>query len=277
VRLTYTVADSSSGRPVELATVHEAPMHLIVVSRDLRRFQHVHPAPAAMPGALAVDLTLAEPGEYLLFAEFTPRGSTGGASPTVLLRDRITAAIPAPETGPAGAGGGDATTTTARLEEDRAPKVVGGVRVALTGAGSIRAGQETVLTFRLEDPRTGEPLRDLRPYLGEPAHVVIIDAAGQDFTHTHGEVPHGDAPGAAGGAGTSGPAGSMGASSGGMDMSIGASDRHAVATPGGPYGPEIQFHHRFAAPGPYAVWGQFQTGDGRVLTADFVVRAQEVP
>ena len=41
----------------------------------------------------------------------------------------------------------------------------------------------------------------------------------------------------------------------------------------GPYGPEIGFHHTFPRPGLYKVWGQFQTGDGRVVTADFVVRA----
>jgi hypothetical protein len=42
----------------------------------------------------------------------------------------------------------------------------------------------------------------------------------------------------------------------------------------GPYGPEIAIHHTFPAPGLYKVWGQFQARDGRVITADFVVRAQ---
>ena len=40
------------------------------------------------------------------------------------------------------------------------------------------------------------------------------------------------------------------------------------------YGPEIGFHHTFAAPGLYKVWGQFLDHHGNVITADFVVRAQ---
>jgi len=43
--------------------------------------------------------------------------------------------------------------------------------------------------------------------------------------------------------------------------------------PGTTFGPEVTFHHRFAAPGLYKLWGQFQTADGQVLTVDFVVRA----
>jgi Cu+-exporting ATPase len=44
--------------------------------------------------------------------------------------------------------------------------------------------------------------------------------------------------------------------------------------PGTRFGPEIGFHHRFAAPGLYKLWGQFRTADGQVITADFVVRAE---
>ncbi len=46
---------------------------------------------------------------------------------------------------------------------------------------------------------------------------------------------------------------------------------HAIADA---FGPEIAFHHTFPAPGLYKVWGQFQTHDGQVVTADFVVRAR---
>ncbi len=148
---------------------------------------------------------------------------------------------------------GTAGSSSAALVEDRAPKVLGDVRVALQGDGVVRAGQETQLTFRLENARTGEAVRDLQPYLGAPAHVVILSEDAQSFAHTHGEQA---------GAGTDDHGGQASAEDGG----------HAAEGAG--FGPEIAFHHTFPAPGLYKVWGQFQAHDGQVITADFVVRAQ---
>jgi P-type Cu+ transporter len=36
-------------------------------------------------------------------------------------------------------------------------------------------------------------------------------------------------------------------------------------------GPAIAFHHTFPAPGLYKAWGQFQTADGQIVTADFLI------
>ena len=44
--------------------------------------------------------------------------------------------------------------------------------------------------------------------------------------------------------------------------------------PGTRFGPEVGYHHTFAAPGLYKVWGQFKTADGEVVTADFVVHVE---
>ena len=138
------------------------------------------------------------------------------------------------------------TAPVAPLAVDRAPKTVEGVRVALAGAGDLRAGRESALSFRLEDPATGESITTLQPYLGEPAHVVVIGEGTTDFAHVHGE--------AAGAAGAGGH---------------GSSTNKPAAS-----GPEISFHHTFARAGLFKIWGQFKTADGRVITADFVVEAK---
>jgi hypothetical protein len=133
------------------------------------------------------------------------------------------------------------------LGEDRQPKLVAGTRVTLQGAGAVQAGQEARLTFRLEDPTTGEGIADLQPYLGAPAHVVILSEDAHQFAHTHGEA-------------------------------VGAGEAHsesgavAQAEVDPHYGPEIQFHYTFPQAGLYKVWGQFKLHDGQVMTADFVVR-----
>ena len=131
----------------------------------------------------------------------------------------------------------------AALAEDRAPKTVGGLRVSLTGAAGLRAGADSRLVFRLEDAATGEPVSDLATYLGAAAHVVVLDERATLFVHTHGEAPR-------------------------------AGAGHGSTASKGPYGPEIEFHHAFPAPGLYKIWGQFQMADGRVITADFVIDVQ---
>ena len=142
------------------------------------------------------------------------------------------------------------------LSEDRAPKqvpapgVAGGLRISLQGTGHFHAGGQERFTFRIEEAATGEPVSDLQPYLGAPAHVVVLSADGADFVHTHGELAAG------------GPA----------PAHSGGADAHTPAPAGG-IGPEIPFHNTFPRPGLYKVWGQFKTRSGEVVTADFVVRA----
>ena len=123
--------------------------------------------------------------------------------------------------------------------------------MSLSGGDDVRAGQAASFTFRIDNPQTGEAVGDLRPYLGAPAHVVILDEAAATFAHTHGEA-----------------VGSTAAQA--TAIATAATARQDVT-----YGPEIAFHHTFAAPGLYKVWGQFLDHHGQVITADFVVRVDQ--
>jgi Cu+-exporting ATPase len=49
--------------------------------------------------------------------------------------------------------------------------------------------------------------------------------------------------------------------------------RPVFALPGTEFGPELDVHAEFDAPGLYRLWGQFRLGDGRVVTVPFTVRA----
>src|SRR5262249_26690776 len=63
---------------VKLALMHEQLMHLILVSEDLSYFNHTHPTFAEASGNVPATYTLAcsfpRAGNYVLFADFTPRG-----------------------------------------------------------------------------------------------------------------------------------------------------------------------------------------------------------
>ena len=225
LRLTYRLSDARSGGPLtDVVVDHERPMHLIVVRKDLGVFQHIHPQPTGAPGEYAVDTSFASAGTYVLYAEFTRSNGQD-----IVARDELTVGQPSAE---------------GALAFDLTPRVAApDVRVALEAPEVIRPGSEARFVFRLEDPRTGQPRRDLATYLGAAAHVVILDARAGSFAHTHGDAP-----------------------------SAGAGHSRTVAQ--APYGPEIEFQHTFPRPGLYKIWGQFQTPDGRVITADFVISVQ---
>jgi Cu+-exporting ATPase len=127
------------------------------------------------------------------------------------------------------------------LAEDLSPRTIGGVRVELHA--HARAGSPAELEFAFSDARTGTPITDLQPYLSAAGHVIVADERLRTITHGHGEVEDPDG-------------------------------NEVWPLPGTRFGPEVGFHHTFAAPGLYKVWGQFQTADNQVVTADFVVRVE---
>ena len=214
---------TAAGRPLtDVVLSHEQWIHLVVVRDDLTNFQHIHPQPTGRPGEFALDVVFGAPGHYILNSEFRERGA---------LRDVAFRQELAVEGNP----------ELVALQEDRSARVVDGVRVELQGAA--RVGETSELQFVFSDARSGQPIRDLQPYLAAAGHIIV--ASDHLYTIEHG---HGEAEDAAG--------------------------NEIWPLPGTRFGPEIGFHHRFAAPGLYKLWGQFETADGQVITTDFVVRAE---
>ena len=239
---TYQFTDLETLSPVtDIVDSHERPMHLIAVSGDLGQFQHIHPAPTGAPGRFEITATFPSAGNYILFGE-----AQRANGENVVKRHDLTVGPSSGSTGSAPA--------AARLADDSSPKTVGNVRVSVSGAEGVRARREATLTFRLENAQTGQPLTDLQPYLGAPAHAVILSEDTTWFAHTHGE-----------GVGTA-PA--DGHASGGH----GAAD-HADAPAA--FGPEIAVRYTFRVPGLYKVWAQFQSASGEVIAADYVVRVAQ--
>src|SRR5207249_2443365 len=185
-----------------------------------------------VPGEYGVETAFPEPGTYLLFDEFM---RTGGQA--VVKRDTLVV------------GASSATSTPAAvLAEDLTPKQDGQTRVTLQDAEVLRVGQPARLLFHLEDASTGAPIRDLAPYLGAPAHAIILNEAASTFVHAHGE-----------------PVGAAGHSMLGMGQPPADTSGHAHGGEAA-YGPDIAVEPTFAASGMYKLWGQFQAHDGHVIT-----------
>ncbi|GAT70997.1 heavy metal-associated domain-containing secreted protein [Planomonospora sphaerica] len=170
-RFTVTGPD---GRPLtRYQTQHGKKLHLIVVSRDLGDFQHLHPHEAA-DGTWSVKLTLPRAGVYRAFADFAPEGGHG-----LTLGADLHAA-------------GDYTPKA--LPEVSRTATVDGYTVQLDG--DLVPGGSSALTLTVS--RNGAPVNDLQPYLGAYGHLVALRAGDLAYLHVHPDGAPGDGTTAAG-------------------------------------------------------------------------------
>jgi hypothetical protein len=139
---------------------HERPLHLIVVSRDLVDFRHVHPV-LGDDGTWAVELGSLDAGRYRAFADFA---AADGPELTLghdlaVGDEQARRPLPAP-------------ATTAEVD---------GYQVELTGTPTAGGQSEVTLIVR----RDGQPVADLEPYLGALGHLVAIRASDLAYLHVH--------------------------------------------------------------------------------------------
>jgi hypothetical protein len=156
----------TNGVVTRFATVHEKPFHLFIVSRDLKYFAHGHPD-AAEDGSLALNHRLA-PGEYMLIADFLPEGGTSQMVQKAIVVAGLRGTRPSPADDPA------------------VPDESNGLEVRLQ-TKDLAAGRHACLTFTVTDAKTGAPVLDLQPYLGAPAHMLIVRGDLEDAIHGHPE------------------------------------------------------------------------------------------
>jgi hypothetical protein len=142
----------SAGNPVtDFEIVHEMPMHLIIVNRDLSQFAHVHPS-LERDGSFRLD-RIPMSGDLRFFADFAPKGKGSQVLSFALKQSGKDAAPP------------DNPLVPARLEP---------------ASGQWRKGrtQEVLLSG-------GAPVEQLEPYLGAMAHLVMIHEDAETYVHAH--------------------------------------------------------------------------------------------
>ncbi|MEV0611965.1 hypothetical protein AB0I81_01500 [Nonomuraea sp. NPDC050404] len=157
-----------NGRPVTGYQVeHDKKLHLIVASRDLGTFRHVHPE-MAPDGVWSVKLTLPAAGPYRVFADFAP---TGGSA--------LTLGTDLAVTGDYEPGALPAVSRTAKVD---------GYEVTLDG--ELTPGQSSKLMLKVS--KDGRPVTDLQPYLGAYGHLVALRAQDLAYLHVHPDGEPGD-------------------------------------------------------------------------------------
>jgi hypothetical protein len=171
----FRITDPAGVVVRDYALVHERPLHLVVVARDLAVYHHLHPV-LDPDGTWVVPLPALTPGAYRAFADFTVAG------------------------GPALVLGADLFVPGGALYSPLPPPTglvdVHGYEVSLTGAPALGEGGEVALTVA----GGGVPVTDLEPYLGAYGHLIVIRSSDLAFVHAH-PVPAGDGAGDGAGAG----------------------------------------------------------------------------
>lgn len=155
-----------NGKPIDkLDTVHEKQMHVIIVSKDLTFFNHIHPDNKGN-GEFTVTTQFPTAGEFKVIADITP---TGMGTMNKSQWFTIQGSAPAPK-----AIEPDATLT----------KVVDGKEITLS-IDHLMANMELNMNFNIKDAQTKQPVTDLQPYLGAVGHVVILSQDAGNYLHVH--------------------------------------------------------------------------------------------
>jgi Domain of unknown function (DUF4396) len=168
--LSFRVLDGEGRAVRDFEVEQDERMHLIVVRRDTRGFQHLHPR-MRRDGTWSTSITVREAGSYRAFADFQRDG------------EKVTLGSDLAVDGPVEWQPLPAASSTAAMS--------GGYEVRLAG-GASRAGGESDLAFTVT--RDGETVRT-EPYLGAGGHLVALRDGDLAYLHTH-PAQHGEGEGA---------------------------------------------------------------------------------
>ncbi|WP_433529989.1 hypothetical protein ACQPYA_27885 [Micromonospora sp. CA-263727] len=164
--LRFRIDDGQRRTVTRFAVVHDKPMHVIVVRRDLTGYQHLHPT-MAPDGTWSVPLTLPQPGIWRAYADFTALADDGRQTATTLGVDLVAPGDYTPRPLPA-----PTTTTT-----------VDGFTVGYEG--TPEPGLTVPLAFRVTGPDGAAPT--LERYLGAYGHLVALRDGDLGYLHVHPE------------------------------------------------------------------------------------------
>jgi hypothetical protein len=163
--LTIEIQDKNGKAIDKFDTVHEKQMHLIVVSKDLSFFNHIHPEYKGN-GQFTITTTFPTAGEFKVIADFTPNGmGTMNKSQWFTVQ-------------------GNTSASTAIHPDATLTKVIDGKEVTLS-FDQLMANKELKMNFNIKNAETKQDITDLQPYLGAVGHVVILSQDAEDYLHVH--------------------------------------------------------------------------------------------
>jgi hypothetical protein len=158
--------NDSMGAPIEKFDInHEKQLHLILVSKDLSYFDHIHPEYKGK-GLFEINTTFPKNGEYKLIADFVP---TGGQQKIESNWVQV---------------GSEKAAMEPITPDTSLTKTIENKEITLN-FDKLQAGKEVQMNFSFKDSKTKSPITNLQPYLGAVGHVVIISSDVEQYIHNH--------------------------------------------------------------------------------------------
>ncbi|WP_215457482.1 DUF748 domain-containing protein [Streptomyces sp. ATCC 21386] len=167
--LRFVIRDAKGRAVTAYQREHDKELHLILASRDLVTYRHLHPTRAA-DGTWSTPVDLPEAGDYRVFADFTPAGED--AENLTLGADLAASGTYKPRKLPAPAVTAEANGYEVELD------------------GGLRPGAASELELKVS--RDGRPVTDLQPYLGAYGHLVALRSGDLAYLHVHPNGEPGD-------------------------------------------------------------------------------------
>ena len=154
----FRIEASDGSSVTEFDVLHERRLHLIVLSRNLVDYLHLHPTMDS-DGSWQVAVPSLKPGSYRVYADFQP---TGAARITLGTDVQVPGSIPIVALPP----------VSMMAETD-------GYQVAMSGVPMVGSS-----TIDFDVSRDGQSLTT-DPYLGAAGHLVVIRAGDLGYLHVH--------------------------------------------------------------------------------------------
>jgi hypothetical protein len=164
VSLNFQVNNMLTKQPITaLNEVHTKLVHLIIVSKDLKTFSHIHPE-VLSNGNMKVQAIFPREGRYVSYIQFFPVDSEEQT-----LSQTLQVGQKQPE--------------VAKLVSDvDQPKMVDGYTFRLRGYPT-EANKPSMATLVIE--KAGKPVKHIEPYLGAGGHSVLLSQDAMTFLHVH--------------------------------------------------------------------------------------------
>lgn len=162
-QLSFSITEN--GKNAILETQHEKKIHLIIVDESLTWFHHIHTLEQADGNYTAIE-TFPYSGKYFLYIDFKVSDLPG----TVNKKEIEVAGNVA-------------------IKPDTASKKlvskVDGYTIKLENGNNIKSNEQQLLNFTIEKDLKMISAKNIQPYLGAIAHIVLISKADKEFLHIH--------------------------------------------------------------------------------------------
>lgn len=155
---------SDEAAQVPLDVVHEEKIHLILVSKDLSWYEHIHPDYQA-DGTYTIDQVFPAGGDYIVFADYHPSGAGNQVQRQQIT---VTGTSKAPES---------FTTQSLTTQTE-------GYTVTLKPQDG-KLLTNNMIHMGVEVTEKGKPVTNFETVMGAKGHLVIISGDGQKYLHVH--------------------------------------------------------------------------------------------